>query len=185
LRIVVGSSGIVEHDWIETDIEYLNLLHATDWQRYFQPDSITAILAEHVWEHLTPEQGLVAAKICHKYLRPGGHLRIAVPDGHHPDPAYIEQTRPGGTGAGAPDHKILYTKESLSAVLTSAGFQVECLEYFDESGHFHARDWNPADGMIHRSQRFDERNRMGRLVYTSLLVDAHKRPASASTSSPT
>jgi len=98
-----------------------------------------------------------------------------VPDALHPDPQYREQTRPGGSGPGATDHKVHYTHESLSALLHSAGFKVELLEYFDAAGNFHATEWAPADGMIHRSRRFDERNRGGTLRYTSLIVDAHKR----------
>jgi predicted SAM-dependent methyltransferase len=51
------------------------------------------MLAEHVWEHLTEEEGLAAARACFKYLSPGGFLRVVVPDGLHPDPAYVEWSR--------------------------------------------------------------------------------------------
>ena len=172
--MVVGSAGIVPDGWVKTEIEYLNLLLLSDWQRYFEPNSIYAVLAEHVWEHLTPDEGLVAARNCHAYLRPGGYLRIAVPDGNHPDPDYIEWTRAGGSGAGAFDHKVLYTQESLGRMLDRAGFEVEWLEYFDSTHQFHFTDWKPEDGLIRRSRRFDERNRDGGLSYTSLLADARK-----------
>jgi len=173
-QIVVGSSGIFTPGWIPTDIDYLNLLHPPDWQRFFVPGTVGAILAEHVWEHLTPAEGATAANICFTYLRPGGRLRIAVPDGFNPDPGYREWVRPGGTGPGADDHKAFYTHESLARLLAESGFRVELLEYFDAAGKFHFTDWEPTDGMIHRSRRFDERNREGRLGYTSLIVDAHK-----------
>ncbi len=173
-RIVVGSSGIVAPGWVQTDIEYLNLLRPADWHRFFAPNSLSAILAEHVWEHLTPAEGAIAADFCFDYLQPGGRLRLAVPDGFNPDPAYREWVRPGGSGPGAVDHHVLYTHESLGRLLSAAGFRVELLEYFDAAGKFHFTDWDPADGMIHRSRRFDERNRDGRLGYTSLIVDAHK-----------
>ncbi len=173
-RIVVGSSGVFPPGWIPTEIEFLNLLQRQDWQRFFSPGRLDAILAEHVWEHLTPADGAFAAKTCFDYLRPGGRLRLAVPDGFNPSPEYREWVRPGGSGAGADDHKVLYTHESITALLTGAGFKVELLEYYDAVGNFHFIDWNPADGMIHRSRRFDERNRDGRLGYTSLIVDASK-----------
>ncbi len=176
-RIVVGTSGVFAAGWIPTDIEYLNLLRADDWRKFFPKNSLAAILAEHVWEHLTPADGLTAAKLCHDYLRPGGCLRLAVPDGFNPDPGYREWVRPGGSGLGADDHKVLYTHESLGRLLADAGFQVEWLEYFDAGGRFHSVDWNPDDGMIHRSRRFDERNRDGRLGYTSLIADARKPAA--------
>ena len=173
-RIVVGSSGVFTEGWIPTEIEILNLLRPSDWEKYFSHHVPLAILAEHVWEHLTLDEGAAAARNCFHYLQPGGHLRLAVPDGFNPDPNYREWVRPGGTGKGADDHKVLYTHESLSRLLAMAGFKVELLEYFDADGQFHFSDWDPHDGMIHRSRRFDERNRDGRLGYTSLIVDAYR-----------
>jgi predicted SAM-dependent methyltransferase len=174
LRVVVGSAGLTPPGWLQTDIEYLNLLRPDDWERFFRKNTLQAVLAEHVWEHLTPEEGAQAATACFTYLKPGGYLRLAVPDGFNPDPAYREWVRPGGTGPGADDHKILYNHQSLSTMLEKTGFEVELLEHFDANGRFHHRDWDPEGGMIHRSRRFDERNRGGRLAYTSLVVDARK-----------
>ena len=175
LRIVVGSGGIGPAGWVATDVEYLDLLRPNEWAAYFAPASIAAILAEHVWEHLSLEDGLIAAQTCQAFLRLGGYLRLAVPDGYHPDPAYIEQVKVGGTGAGAHDHKVLYTIDSLTGLLRQAGFAVEPLEYFDAARQFHAVPWNPADGLVRRSARFDARNKDGTLRYTSLIVDARKR----------
>ena len=172
LRIVVGSGGLVEIGWTKTEQAYLDLLKPDDWARYFKPRQIDAILAEHVWEHLTLDQGIAAAKLCMRYLRPGGYLRIAVPDGNHPDPNYVGAVKPGGLGPGADDHKVLYDYKLLSRVISEVGFQVELLEYFDENGRFVYNPWVAADGMIYRSSRYDERNRDGNLNYTSLVVDA-------------
>lgn len=174
LRIVVGSGGIGQAGWIMTDRDFLDLLRPHDWQAFFKENSISAILAEHVWEHLTPAEGLAAAVTCCNYLTPGGRLRIAVPDGFHPDPDYIELVRVGGSGAGAVDHKVLYNHDTLTSLLTRAGFEVEPLEYFDAAGNLHAADWSPDDGLVRRSRRFDPRNHDGRLRYTSLIVDARK-----------
>jgi predicted SAM-dependent methyltransferase len=150
----------------------LNLLSAADWAALAPANGFDAILAEHVWEHLSLADGQTAARLCWHHLRPGGYLRIAVPDGYHPDPAYREYVRPGGSGAGAADHKVLYTHQILSDILTGIGFDVQLLEYFDREGQFHFADWETADGMIDRSSRFDERNRDKPLAYTSLLLDA-------------
>jgi predicted SAM-dependent methyltransferase len=174
LRIVLGASGIFEGGWIPTEIGVLDVLNERHWRRAFAENSIDAILAEHVWEHLTAAEGQTAARNCMRFLKPGGYLRVAVPDGFHPDPVYIEWVRVGGSGAGADDHKVLYNCDTFRAVFESAGFQVALLEYFDSAGVFHATDWDPAAGMVHRSRRFDERNRDGRLNYTSLILDAHK-----------
>jgi predicted SAM-dependent methyltransferase len=174
VRIVIGASDIFENGWIPTDIEYLNLLIPDHWQKTFQRNSIDAILAEHVWEHLTIDDGLVAARQCYEYLKPGGYLRVAVPDGFHPNPKYINYVKVGGTGLGAQDHKVLFTYETLRDVFSRAGFRVELLEYFDSDGKFHSVNWDPRAGRIRRSQRFDERNVNGELQYTSIILDAYK-----------
>ncbi len=173
-KIVIGASGIFQEGWISTDQELLDLLRPMKWKRYFRDQRIDAILAEHIWEHLRWEEGILAAGICFQYLKPGGYLRAAVPDGLHPDAEYIEWVRPGGIGAGAQDHKMLYTYKTFSKMFELAGFRVDLLEYFDENGQFHFKDWSPADGLIQRSSRFDERNAGAKLKYTSIILDARK-----------
>lgn len=174
LRIVLGSAGFADPGWIATDRDRLDILADRDWRRHFRPASLDAILAEHVWEHLDAADGLAAGRLCLAYLKPGGYARIAVPDGLHPDPDYIEAVRPGGSGPGAEDHKLLYTYKTLGALFEAAGFRVELLEYFDEVGRFHAEHWDPAGGTIRRSLRFDPRNADGGHIYTSVIIDAIK-----------
>jgi predicted SAM-dependent methyltransferase len=99
---------------------------------------------------------------------------VAVPDGFHPDPAYIASVRPGGTGGGADDHQLLYDYRSFGRVFEDVGFRVDLLEYFDETGTFHAKAWDETRGVIARSARNDERNADGKLVYTSIILDAVK-----------
>ncbi len=179
IRLVVGASGVCPREWVATDIEYLNLLEMENWAEFFDPDSIEAILAEHVWEHLSREEGIQAASNCRIHLKSGGFLRIAVPDGNHPDPRYIESVEVGGSGAGADDHKVLYDYRQLESTLYQSGFrELRFLEYFDEEGQFHFHDWAPESGLVHRSSRFDPRNKDNPLRYTSLIVDAVKSNAS-------
>jgi len=174
IRIVLGAGETAVPGWILTDVDQLDILVDSDWRRFFAPGSIDAMLAEHVWEHMSEQEGIEAARLCFKYLRPGGRLRIAVPDGLHPDPRYVDAVKPGGTGPGAEDHKVLYSCGSLQDALGKAGFQTRPLEYFDENRHFHATEWDPEDGIVHRSARFDDRNRNGELHYTSIIVDGVK-----------
>lgn len=175
LRLVIGASGVFDDGWIGTDIQYLNLLIPEHWERSLQTDSVDAMLAEHVWEHLTPEQGLIGAKRCFQYMKPGGYLRVAVPDGYQPDPNYINHVKPGGTGEGADDHKVLYNHETFAALFEQAGFQVKRLESFDDQGAFHENTWDEKDGKIFRSKRFDGRNQGDVLGYTSIILDAYKK----------
>jgi predicted SAM-dependent methyltransferase len=174
LRIVIGASGVFSKGWIPTDIEQLNLLKLEDWRRYFQPDSIDAILAEHVWEHLSESAAYQAAKNCFFFLKPSGYIRVAVPDGYHPSLDYRKAVEPGGSGSGSDDHKALYNYRSLTHIFESAGFEVKLLEYFDEKGIFHRKDWHDEDGLINRSSKHDKRNFDGKLNYTSIIIDALK-----------
>jgi predicted SAM-dependent methyltransferase len=173
-QIVIGSAGIAGPGWLATDKESLDVVDRESFARHWNPGTLRIFLAEHVLEHLAEAEAERAIANCFEFLRPGGRLRIAVPDGCHPDPAYIESVRPGGTGAGAEDHKALYSHESLAGKLAMGGFRVELLEYWDESGRFHAREWSSEDGHIRRSSRHDPRNRAGALTYTSLIVDGIK-----------
>lgn len=175
-KIIIGASRKAISGWIPSEAEFLNLLDSTTWEKFFGPCSINALLAEHVWEHLTEQEGLIAASNCFKYLKLGGYLRLAVPDGLHPNVEYIESVKVGGSGAGADNHKVLYTYRTIQTLLEQAGFKVKLYEYFDESGKFHYYNWNPDEGMITRSKRFDWRNRDGQLKYTSIVLDAIKAP---------
>lgn len=174
LKVVVGSSGIFQEGWIPSEAHILDLLQPKSWKTYFQEESLDAIIGEHVWEHLTMEQGLIAAKTCFQYLKKGGYARIAVPDGLHPDSEYIDYVKIGGHGAGADDHKVLYTYKTLSEVFEKAGFKVTALEYFDEQGIFQKKNWDTEQGYVKRTIRLDERNIDGKPVYTSILIDAVK-----------
>ena len=132
------------------------------------------IFAEHVWEHLTEDDTILANKNCYEFLNKNGRLRLAVPDGYHPDKKYIDYVKPGGVGRGAQDHKILYNYQTLKDKLEKTGFKTELLEFWDESGNFHYTDWSIKHGRVSRSKRYDQRNRNGQLNYTSLIIDAIK-----------
>jgi predicted SAM-dependent methyltransferase len=174
VKIVLGAADTKIPGWISTSGWTLDVTRADQFARLLGNRKADAFLAEHVWEHLDAHATVLANANCFRFLRPGGHFRVAVPDGLHPDPAYIEHVRPGGTGAGADDHKWLYDYRLLSTALRDAGFDVKLLEWWDENGTFHWQDWQSADGHIERSRRYDERNQGGTLSYTSLILDAIK-----------
>ncbi len=175
IKINVGSAGINSDDsWFATDIYVLDITKEHDWKKMFSFIRLNNIMAEHVWEHLNEDEAEFANLNCFRYLKKNGRLRIAVPDGFHPDKNYINYVKPGGCGAGADDHKILYNYKLLKKNLESAGFIVELLEYWDEEHKFHFINWTDEGGHIRRSKRYDERNRNEGLNYTSLIVDAVK-----------
>lgn len=175
VKLIVGHGDLkVPSGWVVSDLPELDVTCPEHWPRFLKGRTLEMVFAEHVWEHLTPAQAQAANKNIFNVLKPGGNLRIAVPDGNHPDQGYIEHVRPGGTGPGAHDHKILYTASTMTAALREAGFHVELLEYWDEKGAFHYKDWDPGMGKVLRSRNFDTRNAGGKLNYTSLIVDARK-----------
>ena len=174
IKIVIGASNVFDNNWIPTDQYNLDLLKTDSFKKLFKTKKATVFLAEHVWEHLTLDDGLIAIKNCYQYLDQGGYMRIAVPDGLHIDKNYIQTVDVGGTGEGSDDHKVLYTYKTLSEIFIKAGFKVELLEYFDENGKFHQTDWNKNKGMIHRSTRYDERNTSNPTAYISIIIDAIK-----------
>ena len=168
LKIIIGAAEKHYKDWISAEKYFFNIILEKDWHKFFSKRLIDALLAEHVWEHLTLEEGKLAAKLCFKYLNEGGYIRLAVPDGLFPDEQYIQRVM-----TGVDDHKVLYTYKTFTNIFEEAGFQVDLLEYFDEKGNFHFKEWYPVDGMIKRSKRFDPRNQ-NCLEYTSIIIDAIK-----------
>ncbi len=173
-KIIVGSGLSSFSGWVATDKNTLDIISENDWKSVVLFGKLKAVLMEHVLEHLTADDAKKGLTNIFNYLRKGGHVRIAVPDGFHPDHEYIEKVKPGGAGAGADDHKNLYNYKSLSKIMKDCGFECNLLEYWDERGQFHYKDWNPDDGMIMRSLRFDKRNVDGKPVYTSLIIDGFK-----------
>ncbi len=174
LKIVIGAHGVYDKSWIPSEEYILDLLDEKTWQSYFQENEIQCLLGEHVWEHLTFEQGRAAAQLCFKYLAHGGYLRLAVPDGFHKDENYIDYVKPIEQGIGHDDHKILYTIKTFTSVFEQVGFEVKPLEYFNENKKFCFNDWDKNKGMIHRSIRFDRRNIDRQPNYTSIIIDSYK-----------
>jgi predicted SAM-dependent methyltransferase len=172
--VTIGAAGISAPGWIATEQSWHDITSQQSWSDLFMPGQVKRILAEHVMEHLHPKEAVQAIKNFYEFLEPGGYVRIAVPDGNHWSPEYIENVRPGGLGPGALDHKVLYTFTKLYELFTNQGFIVNGLEYFTDSGEFKTNPWKNEDGMIHRSFLNDERNRDGVANYTSIIIDAFK-----------
>lgn len=177
LNIGSGPDGATKEyqEWVCIDKEILDITDEQNWLNFVgRKSTLDNILAEHVWEHLTDKDTLLANRNCFEFLKPGGRLRIAVPDGFNIDKEYIENVKPGGLGVGSDDHKILYTYKTMVDKLSSVGFEVLPVEYWNEKGEYIANDWQEKEGFIKRSKKYDPRNQSGKLGYTSLIVDAIK-----------
>src|SRR5690606_41829346 len=114
----------------------------------------------HVWEQLDFDEGKEAARICYEFLKPGGDIRCAVPDGVIPNDEYQRGVQIGGPGPKdhpAASHKIVHNYKTITKMFEEAGFEVSLLEYCDEVGEFHYNDWVVMIGIIYRYKRFEHR----------------------------
>lgn len=179
LNVILGAGTQVWDGWIPTQREDLNLLEPQTFEAQFGHRLADAFLCEHVWEHLTEQEGAAAARLCFRFLRPGGFIRCAVPDANFPDAVYQHTVQIGGPGPAdhpAADHKIVYDVHTFKRVFEQAGFDVDLLEYCDIGGRFHYNQWDIKSGPVYRSLLLDHRNHAGHLGFVSLIIDA-KKPA--------
>lgn len=168
MNVIIGAGERGQPGWISTQRNQLDVTSAASFSSFLRGAKVDSFLAEHVWEHLTITDGLTAARLCRSHLKPGGRLRLAVPDALNPHPKYIQFCRPGGSGPGADDHKVFYSHVMLRELLVDAGFHtVQPLEWWDEKKVFHQQPWKLEHGFIWRSRRGEPRR-----WYTSLIMDA-------------
>lgn len=174
LKIVLGGSASTP-DWLGSDIGFFDVTRASVWADLIgREEAIDRLLAEHVFEHIPPKLVPAVLDNAFRYLKPGGTIRIAVPDGHNPNQDYIHNVEPGGIGPGADDHKQLFTIESLSEALEAAGFLVDPGEWFDSQGRFHEQSWIEERGNIYRCKRHGTPDKSFPSSHLSLLVDGIK-----------
>lgn len=177
LRVILGAGATSQPGWIATQESEINLQNESSFAARFAPASVDAFLAEHVWEHMTAEEGRTAAANCFTYLKPGGYVRCAVPDANFRNADYQRLVQVGGPGPldhPAASHKIVYNLTLLTQVFESVGFSVAPLEFCDDDGGFHFNWWSADDGKIGRSLRFDTRNTPNSLGMVSIIIDAFK-----------
>ena len=176
VRIVIGAADTdIGDNWCSTNISFLNVCSGDDWREMLGHDSVVeAVLAEHVFEHLTLDQGRQGFRNIFKFLKPGGWFRIAVPDGYNPNSEYLANVEPYGRPVWAEGHRVLYTIDDLKGELEAVGFVVNPLEYFDSDGVFHSLPWKREDGYIARSKQFGTPNKTFASSHLSLIVDAIK-----------
>ena len=115
----------------------------------FPDSSVLYIYSSHTFEHFTYDESLAVAKECFRVLRPGGALRIVVPDLGIAVREYLADTDPkashrfvGGLlltrdvrdllHPGA-HHKQMFDARSLVHMLREAGFSAPAVSAFGSS----------------------------------------------------
>ncbi|CAM9296867.1 unnamed protein product, partial [Ectocarpus fasciculatus] len=179
--------------WLHCSVNILDLTHAEGFRRITGGEvGINTIMTEHVWEHLSLSEAIVAASNCFDALSPGGFLRIAVPDYNRalyhdsgrsillsqdserlPDSERMDVLRSSGVLSKdiEDEHLLHWSVCSLTEVLVAAGFQrsdISPVEYTDSFGSTVISNWKYSDGPIERSSK----GTLGRP--SSLIIDAKK-----------
>lgn len=163
-KININSNRRHSSGWLNTDKKTLDITQETSWlQNNIEKKSLNKILAEHIINKLEEKDIESVIQNFKQFIASDGLLRIAVPDGYHPDKEYIKKIKQ--------KNNTLYNYKELIELFNKYGFVADVLEHFDENGNFHFKEWNKEDGFVKRSSRYDKRNRKKKLSYTSLIID--------------
>ncbi len=138
LRLQLGSGRFHKEGWVNVDLLGAHVEVAWNVTRPlpFVEGCADVIFHEHILEHLSLEQGLSLLHECHRVLRPGGILRIGVPDAGAYALSYagkgdlLSRVRPGRPTPLLAlqevfywdGHRVAYDAETLVYVCRAAGF---------------------------------------------------------------
>lgn len=92
LKLHTGSHRVRKEGWVKVDLAGIPVDLAWNLAQplSFPNKSVEAIFHEHLLEHMTLEVGLRMIDECYRTLRPGGVLRVVVPDATDLVVAYAE-----------------------------------------------------------------------------------------------
>lgn len=143
-KVQLGCGGMALDGWENYDLD-------VDIRKPlpFPDGSVDRIFAEHALEHVTHREAWSFLEECWRALRPGGGVRLAIPDVHRiwrhcherrgAWRAYLEAVRRGSGGDGSVKsavraavfehgHQAAWTAELLWVFLKAAGFEASIWE---------------------------------------------------------
>lgn len=129
-RVNIGCGSVFHPGWINRDVEpFSDAVRARDALRelLFPDSSVDAVYHSHVLEHLRGREGGALLVECARVLRPGGIIRIAVPDLEGIARGYLaalDLARKGGETTGY-DWMVLEMTDQLTREASGG----EMLEY--------------------------------------------------------
>jgi predicted SAM-dependent methyltransferase len=150
LRIHPGCQNVRKEGWVNVDLAGYpvelrwNLLRPLP----FAAGTVDAVFHEHLLEHFSLSDGFHLARDWHRVLKPGGVLRIGVPDAGTYVSSYAEgdgetlkALRPEAAtkllAVSAlfywPHHRTMYDFETMQLVLVAAGFEHVEQREFEET----------------------------------------------------
>ena len=153
LRRVLELAGVINATNQGANWKMSPLVHDLSKPLPFSDNTFSAIYGSHVLEHLYRNQALALISECKRVLRPGGILRLVVPDLHAMVAEYLNSKNNGSSKSAADNlnerlafrspappvgnvlsrfyavwkdfhsHKWMYDSDSLAHYLTVAGFR--------------------------------------------------------------
>jgi predicted SAM-dependent methyltransferase len=139
LRLHFGCGEIHLEEWLNIDVVgagAADFLWDLRYRLPFPDGSVSAIFHEHLLEHLTYWQGIPLFRECRRLLKPGGVLRLGVPDfgryarDYAADNGFISSVRPGRPTsllamaeiAYCYQHVSMWDGQTLIALMEEIGF---------------------------------------------------------------
>lgn len=139
LRLHLGSGRSPKTGWVNVDLfgDRVDLAWNLHRPLPFEDDSVDAAFHEHLLEHFTLRKGTALTQECYRVLKPGGVLRVGVPDAAAYVQSYLQE---GGApiasaypGRPTPllamqevfyrhGHRTMYDFDTLALVCNAAGF---------------------------------------------------------------
>jgi SAM-dependent methyltransferase len=90
----VGCGAWYHPDWVNVDLKHSDshvVQHDIVKGLPFHGEQFDAVYHSHVLEHLSPDEGVALMRECFRVLKPGGILRIVVPDLEQIARLYLQQ----------------------------------------------------------------------------------------------
>lgn len=151
LRLHLGCGATRLEGWLNVDMlgSRANLFWDLRWRLPFPDGSVTAIFHEHMLEHLPLAEAFTFLQRCHQLLKPGGVLRIGVPDfgryaaSYAGDGHFIDQLRPARPTRLLALAEVVYLSGHRSAWDTAT-----LVGMLDELGFRHAAERQGPDSLI-------------------------------------
>lgn len=156
VRLHLGCGGERKDGWVNVDLlgDPVDVAWNLANSLPFQADSVVAIFHEHLLEHLPMEAGDSFMRECFRVLRPGGILRVGVPDAgrliqsYAADRSYLEELHPARPTALIAvqelfywhRHCAMYDVETLELLFRASGFPDPRERKFADTDLDHAPD---------------------------------------------
>lgn len=140
MKLHLGCGMDIREGWVNidgycVDENIINYDLSTGLPAYAD-NSIDFIFSQHFVEHITRNEAFILFEDCYKKLKPGGVMRVVVPDLKECVRRYIKNDIDFGEGGYSPlsrckmmndafyewGHKAMYDKDDLMEVLCDAGF---------------------------------------------------------------